>query len=127
MSHRGVKHSTTVPLRWYRGAKIPRAVIRRFARQVAERFRPDKVILFGSYAYGTPHADSDVDILVIGRSSPQVAVTATSPCLSRVQEPPGTPVGLPQPAGRPPTGTHGQQTDRRALRSWSSCRCLAGS
>jgi predicted nucleotidyltransferase len=32
---------------------------------VAERFRPDKIILFGSYAYGTPHADSDVDILVV--------------------------------------------------------------
>jgi uncharacterized protein len=40
-------------------------VIRRFARQVAERFRPDKIILFGSHAYGTPHADSDVDILVV--------------------------------------------------------------
>jgi len=40
-------------------------VIRRFARQVAERFRPEKIILFGSYAYGTPHADSDVDILVV--------------------------------------------------------------
>ena len=40
-------------------------VIRRFARQVAERFQPEKIILFGSYAYGTPHEDSDVDILVI--------------------------------------------------------------
>jgi predicted nucleotidyltransferase len=38
-------------------------VIRRFARQVAEPFQPDKIILFGSHAYGTPHADSDVDIL----------------------------------------------------------------
>jgi len=41
------------------------AVIRRYARQIAERFRPDKIILFGSYAYGQPHEDSDVDILVI--------------------------------------------------------------
>jgi predicted nucleotidyltransferase len=40
-------------------------VIRRFARQVAERFQPEKIILFGSHAYGTPHADSDVDILVV--------------------------------------------------------------
>ena len=40
-------------------------VIRGFARRVAERFHPDKIILFGSHAYGTPHADSDVDILVI--------------------------------------------------------------
>jgi predicted nucleotidyltransferase len=53
------------PVRWYRGADVPRAVIRRFARQVAERFRPDKIILFGSHAYGTPHEDSDVDILVV--------------------------------------------------------------
>src|SRR5262249_17893824 len=53
------------PARWYRGANIPLRVIRRFARQVAERFAPDKIILFGSYAYGTPHADSDVDILVV--------------------------------------------------------------
>jgi predicted nucleotidyltransferase len=54
-----------LPTRWYRGADIPMRVIRGFARQVAERFQPDKIILFGSYAYGTPHADSDVDILVI--------------------------------------------------------------
>jgi predicted nucleotidyltransferase len=40
-------------------------VIRRFARRVAERFQPDQIILFGSYAYGTPHEDSDVDILVV--------------------------------------------------------------
>src|SRR5207245_8499527 len=53
------------PERWYRGADIPMSVIRRFARQVAERFQPEKIILFGSYAYGQPHADSDVDILVV--------------------------------------------------------------
>ena len=51
--------------RWYRGTDVPMRVIRRFARQVAERFDPEKIILFGSYAYGTPHADSDVDILVV--------------------------------------------------------------
>jgi predicted nucleotidyltransferase len=55
----------TRPARWYRGANVPMSVIRRFARQVAERFQPDKIILFGSYAYGTPHTDSDVDILVV--------------------------------------------------------------
>jgi uncharacterized protein len=53
------------PTNWYHGADVPVRVIRRFARQVAERFKPDTIILFGSYAYGTPHADSDVDILVV--------------------------------------------------------------
>src|SRR5881227_1551235 len=56
---------TFPPPRWYRGADIPMHVIRRFARQVVEHFQPDKIILFGSYAYGTPHEDSDVDILVV--------------------------------------------------------------
>jgi predicted nucleotidyltransferase len=62
------KRNTTAanePTRRYRGADIPLRVIRRYAREVAERFRPDKVILFGSYAYGTPHRDSDVDLLVV--------------------------------------------------------------
>ena len=40
-------------------------VIRAYARRIAQRFQPDKIVLFGSYAYGTPHAASDVDILVI--------------------------------------------------------------
>ncbi len=41
------------------------AVIRRFVRDVAEKFHPEKIILFGSRAYGKPHCDSDVDIVVI--------------------------------------------------------------
>jgi predicted nucleotidyltransferase len=40
-------------------------VIRRYARAIAEEFQPDKIILFGSYAYGKPHKDSDVDLLVV--------------------------------------------------------------
>ena len=27
--------------------------------------QPEKVILFGSYAYGEPHEDSDIDLLVV--------------------------------------------------------------
>lgn len=53
-----------VPRR-YRPPDIPVRAIRRYARQIAERFRPNKIILFGSYAYGTPHDGSDVDLLVV--------------------------------------------------------------
>src|SRR5262249_39658793 len=45
--------------------RVPMTAIKRFARQVAERFRPEKIILFGSYAHGRPRVDSDVDILVV--------------------------------------------------------------
>lgn len=50
----------------------PMWAIRRFARQIAERFQPDKIILFGSYAYGTPTPDSDVDLLVVMPTRNQV-------------------------------------------------------
>ena len=50
---------------WEYGRLIPRAVIRDYVRQIAERFQPDRIILFGSYAYGKPHMDSDVDLLVV--------------------------------------------------------------
>lgn len=41
------------------------AHINRLCKQIVERFRPQKVILFGSYAYGTPTFDSDIDLLVV--------------------------------------------------------------
>jgi len=45
--------------------KVSRRTISAFARKVARQFNPSKIILFGSYAYGKPTADSDVDMLVI--------------------------------------------------------------
>jgi predicted nucleotidyltransferase len=39
--------------------------IKAYADEVVRRFKPDKIILFGSYAYGRPHNESDVDLLVI--------------------------------------------------------------
>jgi uncharacterized protein len=45
--------------------------IREIVQQIAERFRPQKVILFGSYAQGTPTKDSDVDLLVIMETNEQ--------------------------------------------------------
>ena len=33
--------------------------------EIAKLFSPEKILLFGSHAYGTPHEGSDVDILVI--------------------------------------------------------------
>ena len=35
------------------------------AQQIARRFHPERIILFGSYAYGNPTEDSDIDLLVV--------------------------------------------------------------
>lgn len=35
-----------------------------FAERIAARFKPRRIVLFGSYACGVPTADSDVDLLI---------------------------------------------------------------
>lgn len=40
-------------------------VIHDIAARIVQRFSPDKIILFGSQAYGQPQPDSDYDLLVI--------------------------------------------------------------
>ncbi len=44
---------------------ISRRAIQSVVRQIAEKFDPERIILFGSFAYGKPHPYSDVDLLVI--------------------------------------------------------------
>jgi predicted nucleotidyltransferase len=39
--------------------------IERYCNAIAAAFRPQRIILFGSHAYGTPTEDSDVDVLVV--------------------------------------------------------------
>lgn len=45
--------------------RIPMRTIRALAKLIAEKFDPEEIILFGSHAYGRPHAWSDVDFLVV--------------------------------------------------------------
>ena len=49
--------------------RIPMRAIRAVAKQIAEKFQPEKIILFGSYAYGKPRPESDVDLLVVMETS----------------------------------------------------------
>ncbi len=44
---------------------IDRAAIQATCGDIVREFGPSQVILFGSYAYGTPTEDSDVDLLVV--------------------------------------------------------------
>jgi len=39
--------------------------IRPAIRKIVEELNPEKIILFGSYAYGKPTPHSDVDLLII--------------------------------------------------------------
>lgn len=44
---------------------IPMRDIQHYCDGIAAAFKPLKIILFGSYAYGQPTEDSDVDVMVV--------------------------------------------------------------
>lgn len=44
---------------------VARDAIQKFCQELVEVFHPQKVVLFGSYAYGVPGESSDVDLLVV--------------------------------------------------------------
>jgi predicted nucleotidyltransferase len=49
------------------GSVDPASIMESMVRRIVERFSPDRVILFGSYARGAAEPDSDVDLLVVMR------------------------------------------------------------
>ncbi len=71
---REAKANSTAPRLWHPEVPGPlwdgthlvdRRQIRAYCRVLAREFRPQKIILFGSYAYGKPRLDSDVDLAVV--------------------------------------------------------------
>lgn len=47
------------------GNTAVRIVIQEIVRRLVAEYAPQKIILFGSYAYGQPDEDSDIDLLII--------------------------------------------------------------
>jgi len=47
--------------------------IAEICQRIVAAIQPEKVLLFGSYAWGTPNPDSDLDLFVIVASSDQPA------------------------------------------------------
>ena len=58
----GIRHPRTVPV----GLKQPVGrSLQPAIRKIVDELKPEKIILFGSYAYGRPNPHSDVDLLVV--------------------------------------------------------------
>lgn len=63
-----MKHQATQAQRHQSSHPAPQQRRRQIAQLCAvivREFQPEKVILFGSWASGTPRADSDIDLLVV--------------------------------------------------------------
>lgn len=46
----------------------PQKEIKKITDQIVKNYRPERIILFGSFACGKPKAESDLDLLVIKKS-----------------------------------------------------------
>ena len=45
--------------------KVTQDDIRSFVEEIVKRFKPDRILLFGSHASGITNSQSDVDLLVV--------------------------------------------------------------
>lgn len=43
--------------------------IQKITRQIVAEFKPEKIILFGSYAWGKPTKDSDLDLFIVKKTN----------------------------------------------------------
>lgn len=43
--------------------------LERLIRPLIEKYEPQEIVLFGSYAYGNPTRDSDLDLLIVKETS----------------------------------------------------------
>jgi len=50
------------------GDKQAEKIIIEIVEKIKRNYRPERIILFGSYAYGTPDRDSDIDMLIIKKT-----------------------------------------------------------
>jgi uncharacterized protein len=49
---------------------LTQATIQQIANRISDRFQPEKIILFGSYARGEAHPHSDLDLLIVVETLP---------------------------------------------------------
>ena len=52
------------------------AQLKEVTNRIVEAFDPQRIILFGSFAYGQPSDDSDVDLLIVMETDERPAVRA---------------------------------------------------
>jgi predicted nucleotidyltransferase len=69
---------------------VPEPLLDEVVRRLVAEFDPDQVILFGSHAWGEPHEESDLDLLVVAPESderPTRRATRAHRCLRGLAAP----------------------------------------
>ncbi len=78
------RNGYTIPTAFYWFPITPKK-IRQAAQKIVDVVHPEKIILFGSFAYGKPTLDSDVDLLVVMES--QESIHARMVQISKILSP----------------------------------------
>ena len=65
--------------------QISEPLLDEITRKIVDHFHPVQIVLFGSYAYGEPTNDSDIDLLVIMDS--ELRPTARSAAVANICRP----------------------------------------
>lgn len=71
-SSRAIKAIKTINWKHCR-PKVTKKLLMKITNRIVENFHPEKVVLFGSHAYGKPTVESDVDLLIIMKSDERPA------------------------------------------------------
>lgn len=71
---------------WYKAITVD--TLSEITRGIVAACNPEKVVLFGSYAYGKPDLHSDVDVLVITNRYREKSVFQRAYLVARVARPP---------------------------------------
>lgn len=66
---------------------ITQTEIQEFAQRIADRYQPERIILFGSQADGTANEDSDVDMLVVMRHTERKNIYKSIEILNALRPP----------------------------------------
>jgi len=67
---------------WY--TPITPKLLRQITQRIVEEFQPERIVLFGSYAYGKPTIHSDLDILVISNRMRNKSVIHRDRCVAEI-------------------------------------------
>jgi predicted nucleotidyltransferase len=62
-------------------------MLQNMTRRIVEEFQPEKIILFGSYAYGQPEFHSDIDLLVVTNRHRRKSVFERDHLVAKVARP----------------------------------------
>ena len=49
--------------------KLHQKEIENITKQIVKKYKPEKIILYGSFAYGKPKSNSDIDLLIIKKTN----------------------------------------------------------